>query len=392
MKKGIIVALVALLCFSVFASGAQEATTSTKAVAKVALVMQKGGLGDLGFNDSAYAGLVACQEKYGIEINAVECTDSSQGQEIFRSLCDEGYQLILNLEAGISGDMYHVALDYPEVYFCAVGRQLRINPVDGITTRPENVIESYITLNEHSFLAGIVAAFVATDGNQIVEGIGRNNGTCNIGVLFGADSVGFYQYGDGFRQGVYFLNPDANVYIDYSVGFSDTANAQVIATNMIKNMNCDVIWTCCGTAGLGGLEATKLNNVYGIGVDTNQDALQPGNIVTSAVRDNESLVEYYVGKFVEDGKLSQTEPDTFNLSNGGVDITDMSTIAQYVTNTEKFEELKSIISQAREWIKEGKIEIFDARLASIEQNGLRLDEWMQTSGKFVTYAELSAQN
>lgn len=390
MKKAfMIIALIALVCFSVMAAGTQEKATTASNVKKVALVMQKGGLGDLGFNDSAYAGLVSSKEMYGIEFNAVECTDSSQGQEIFRSLCDDGYQLILNLEAGISGDMYHVALDYPEVYFCAIGRQLRINAVDGITTRPANVIESYITLNEHSFLAGIVAAFVATDGNQLVEGIGRDNGSCNIGVLFGADSVGFYQYGDGFRQGVYFLNPEANVYIDYAVGFSDTANAQVIATNMIKNMGCDVIWTCCGTAGLGGLEATRLNNVYGIGVDTDQDGLHPGNIVTSAVRDNKSLVEFYVGEFVKNGKLSQDKPDEFNLSNGGVDITDMSTIEKYVTNKAKFEELKSIIAKARQWVAEGKIVIFDARLASIEQNGLRLEGWMEKSGQFVTYADLS---
>ncbi|QTQ12985.1 BMP family ABC transporter substrate-binding protein [Treponema parvum] len=389
MKKVVvIVTLVSLVCASVFSKGEQE-IASTARIKKVALVMQKGGLGDLGFNDSAYSGLVYCKTQYGIEINAVECTDSSQGQEIFRSLCEEGYHLILNLEAGISGDMYHVAMDYPEIYFCAIGRQLRINAVDGVKVRPVNVIESYITLNEHSFLAGIVAAYVATDGNEIVSGVGRNNGNCNIGVLFGADSVGFYQYGDGFRQGVYFLNPNANVYIDYSVGFSDTANAQVIATNMIKNMGCDVIWTCCGTAGLGGLEATRLNNVYGIGVDTNQDSLQPGHIITSAVRDNKSLVEYYVSEFLKKGKLEQTKPDVFNLSNGGVNITDMSVIGKYVTEAAKFEELKSIVTKARQWISEGKIIIFDARLASIEQNGLRLDEWMKTSGKFVTYAHLS---
>ena len=51
-------------------------------------------------------------------------------------------------------------------------------------------------------------------------------------------------------RGALFYNPDAKVYIDYTVGFSDTANAQSIAQNMINNMGCDVIWTCCGTAGL----------------------------------------------------------------------------------------------------------------------------------------------
>lgn len=354
---------------------------------KIAMIMQQGGLGDQGFNDTAYAGLMTCKDKYGLDVNAVECTDTTQGETLIRELCEAGYGLIINLEAGISGNMYTVALDYPDIYFVVVGRQLRINAVDGFTETPKNVIESYITLNEHSFLAGVVAAYAATDGNTLVEGVGQHEG-CNIGILFGAESVGFYQYGDGFRQGALFYNPDAKIYIDYTVGFSDTANAQNIAQNMINNMGCDVIWTCCGTAGLGGLEACRLNNAFGIGVDSNQDEVEPGYILTSAVRDNTSLMEFYIGKYLE-GDLAQTEPDVFNLSNGGVDITDMSVIAQYVTDKDKLEELKGIIEQCRKWIADGTITVFDARMASIENDGQRLDDWLKIDGNNKTYAELN---
>ena len=369
-------------------TGADAAQTEEITVnKKVALILQQGGLGDQGFNDTAYAGLMECKDRYGLDINYVECTDATQGETLIRELCEAGYGMVINLEASISGNMYNVALDYPEIYFIAVGRQLRINPVDGFTETPANVIESYIKLNEHSFLAGVAAAFVATEGNNIVDGLGGKDG-CNIGVLFGADSVGFYQYGDGFRQGALFYNPDAQVYMDFTVGFSDTANAKNIAENMIKNMNCDVIWTCCGTAGLGGLEAVHLNNAYGIGVDSNQDEVQPGNILTSAIRDNTALIEFYVDKYLR-GDLAQTEPDVFNLANGGVNITDMSTIARYVTNEEKFEELKTLLDQCRTWIADGTIEVFDARMASIEADGQRLDDWMATSGKFISYSQLS---
>ena len=354
---------------------------------KIAMIMQQGGLGDQGFNDTAYAGLMTCKDKYGLDVNAVECTDTTQGETLIRELCEAGYGLIINLEAGISGNMYTVALDYPNIYFVVVGRQLRINAVDGFTETPKNVIESYITLNEHSFLAVVVAAYAATDGNTLVEGVGQHEG-CNIGILFGAESVGFYQYGDGFRQGALFYNPDAKVYIDYTVGFSDTANAQNIAQNMINNMGCDVIWTCCGTAGLGGLEACRLNNAFGIGVDSNQDEVEPGYILTSAVRDNTSLMEFYIGKYLE-GNLAQTEPDVFNLSNGGVDITDMSVIAKYVTDKDKLEELKGIIEQCRKWIADGTITVFDARMASIENDGQRLDDWLKIDGNNKTYAELN---
>lgn len=118
---------------------------------KVALILQAGGLGDQGFNDTAYAGLVECKDQYGLDINYVECADATQGETLIRELCEAGYGLVINLEASISANMYHVALDYPEIEFVAVGRQLRINAVDGITETPANVYESYITLEEPIF-------------------------------------------------------------------------------------------------------------------------------------------------------------------------------------------------------------------------------------------------
>ena len=223
MKKllAVLLALVMLVSLAACADNTDKDNPSSDAPAnsdnpsmkanvnkKIAMIMQQGGLGDQGFNDTAYAGLMTCKEKYDLDVNAVECTDTTQGETLIRELCEAGYGLIINLEAGISGNMYTVARDYPDIYFVVVGRQLRINAVDGFTETPKNVIESYITLNEHSFLAGVVAAFAATDGNTLVEGVGQHEG-CNIGILFGAESVGFYQYGDGFRQGALFYNPDA---------------------------------------------------------------------------------------------------------------------------------------------------------------------------------------
>ena len=405
LKKAAAVLLTGTLAVSLWAcgsSGSENADTKTSVASdaeggasdaeasevnpKIALIMQQGGLGDQGFNDTAYEGMVQCEEKYGIEFNAVECTDITQGDTLIRELCDTGYGMIINLEASISDNMYSIAQDYPDVYFIAVGRQLKYNPVEGFTETPDNVIESYVSLNEHSFLAGVIAAFAATDGNTLVDGVAQHEG-CNIGILFGSESVGFYQYGDGFRQGALFYNPDANVYVDYTVGFSDTANAQTIAENMIDNMGCDVIWTCCGTAGLGGLQACRLSNAFGIGVDSNQDDVEPGYIITSAIRDNSSMMEYYVSKYLE-GDLEQDEPDVFNLTNGGVNVTDMSVFKEYVTDEAKFEELQQLIEKCRGWIADGTIEVFDARMASVENDGQRLEDWMETSGKFVTLEEL----
>ena len=99
--------------------------------------------------------------------------------------------------------MYAVSQDYPEIYFVAVGRQLQYNPVEGFEETPDNVLESYVTLNEHSFLAGVAAAFAATDGNTLIDGVRQKEG-CKIGIHFVSESVGLNQYGDGFIQGALF--------------------------------------------------------------------------------------------------------------------------------------------------------------------------------------------
>ena len=67
----------------------------------------------------------------------------------------------------------------------------------------------------------------------------------------------------------------------------------------------------------------------------------------------------------------------------------MSVIAKYVTDKDKLEELKGIIEQCRKWIADGTITVFDARMASIENDGQRLDDWLKIDGNNKTYAELN---
>lgn len=127
MKKllAVLLALVMLVSLAACADNTDKDNPSSDAPAnsdnpsmkanvnkKIAMIMQQGGLGDQGFNDTAYAGLMTCKEKYDLDVNAVECTDTTQGETLIRELCEAGYGLIINLEAGISGNMYTVARDY----------------------------------------------------------------------------------------------------------------------------------------------------------------------------------------------------------------------------------------------------------------------------------------
>ena len=346
------------------ADSAKKVTDPTDKSKQIAVVLVQGGLGDKGYNDDAKKGLDSLRKELGMESVMVEPADLAQGETYLRQLGDEGYGAIVSLEYGIKDAMYKVAAEYPKTIFVIFGKYAANKGLK----LSDNVVEIELRLAEHSYLAGIVASFLATDGNEIVKGVGARKGA-NIGMICAIESLGFYRYHDGFMQGARDYNPECNVYTDYNGGFTDTQNVKTIAENMIKNKNCDVVFTCCGTAGLGGLQAARINKAFAIGVDSNQDYLEPGTVVTSAMRRTDlSLIA--IGQQLLDGTLKGSA-FVCNVENRMLDITDMSTIAKYVTNPKKFAELKSIIEKARKDIASGKIKVIDAA------NGVRYEDYIK---------------
>jgi basic membrane protein A len=331
---------------------------------QMAVVLVQGGLGDKGYNDDAKKGLDVLKKDFGMESVMVEPADLAQGETYLRQLGDSGYGAIVSLEYGIKDAMYKVAAEYPKTIFVIFGKYAANQGLK----LSDNVVEIELRFAEHSYLAGLAAAFVATDGNEIVKGVGTRKGA-NIGMICATESLGFYRYHDGFMQGAKSYNPDCNVYTDYNGGFTDTQNVKTIAENMIKNKDCDVIWTCCGTAGLGGLQAARINKAFGIGVDSNQDYLEPGTILTSVMRKTDlSIIE--LGKRLLNGTLKGSV-FVCNVANRMLDISDMSTIAKYVTNQKKFAELVALIDKARQDIASGKIKVIDAA------DGVRYEDYLK---------------
>ena len=329
---------------------------------RIGIILAQGGLGDLGYNDDAKKGADQAVEEYGIEYTLVDPTDLTQGETYARQLAEEGYDAVFSLEFSFKDAIRTVAAEYPDTLFVVQGVY-----TDSIEP-PENMVVEVYYNNQSNFLAGVCAAYLATDGNSIVEGLGTNPGWA-VGMIMGTESAGFYRNADAFMAGAKFYNPDCDVMLDFTCGFTDTSNCKNIATNMVQN-GADVIYTCTGAAGLGGLEACKELNVYGIGVDADQDYLQPGIIVTSVIRSTARTVMEIAEKLT-DGTLKGSEiVDT--VGNGGVGLTDMSTISEYVTDEENFEELKEIIANVIEGIEDGSIVAYD-----YYETG-RYTEWLET--------------
>lgn len=376
MKKLLAIVLVLVLSFALVACGESGGGGGDEKVWKLGVILSQGGLGDLGYNDLAQEGCIEAAKTYGIEYTLVDPVDLTQGETYARQLAEEGYDAILSLEYSFKDTIRTVAGDYPNVIFVVQGKY-----TDGVELPENMVIEDYYN-NQSNFLAGVVASFLATDGNGIVSGVGEQNGAV-IGMIMGTESAGFQRNSDAFKCGAEFYNPDCKVLLDFTCGFSDTSNCKNITTNMIQN-GADVVYTCTGAAGLGGLEACSENKIYGIGVDANQDYLQPGIIVTSVMKHTDKTVLMVAERLVNGTLRGSSIIDT--VYNGGVGLTDMETIAKYVTNKDKFEELKQLVADCIAGIEAGTIIAFDTYDPA--NAGVRYADYKAAQGdNLLTYAK-----
>lgn len=315
---------------------------------KVALICNVGGLGDKSFNDSGYAGLVKAAEELGTEYTIVEPEDVSQGETYLRQFAEAGYGAVITLEYSHADYLKDMPNEYPDTVFVATDQEVE-------NDKALSIIFDY---HQSSYLAGYAAALIASGDYPIIEGRAEN-GSHTIGVICALESDGFHNFTEAYTQGAVAADPDVKVLYDWSVGFTDTQLSKQVAQNMIENENADVIFQVCGTAGLGVIQGCYEGNVYAIGVDSDQDYIQPGYVLTSVIKGVDVAV-YEVCKRLKEGTL---EGGVLSLPLGnGTSITDMSTIAEHVTDQELFEQFKAKIEEQRQAILNGDIEVVHGAL------------------------------
>ena len=285
-----------------------EAPATTEAPAgivaadvKVGLVLT-GALGDQSVNDQAYAGLMYCQENYGVQVKAVECTDASMYAEAAQMFCEEGYDLVVfnafNQEEALST----VAPAYPDVNF-----MLLDTVVDDIS----NVACFTYATHEVSFLAGVLAARKSTTGV--------------VGFIGGMEIPTIQKYQKGFEEGVAYVNPADTVIAKYvgndNNAWSDPATAKSLTLDEIAN-GADVCFHAAGGSGLGLIEACNEKGVYSIGVNIDQSHLAPDTVLTSALTRGDVAIELFVKSYLDGAVL--TGHTTLNCANGGVGLVESS--------------------------------------------------------------------
>ncbi|MFN8176985.1 MAG: BMP family ABC transporter substrate-binding protein [bacterium] len=249
---------------------------------RVGVVFDVGGKGDRSFNDSAYEGLRRAAARLPIEVSDFEPGADVDREVGLRKLASRGYDLVIGIGFLFTDAIRTVAKDHPEVHFALVDGRIEDLP---------NVASLVFREQEGSFLVGALAALTSKTGT--------------VGFVGGMDVPLIHKFEAGYRAGVAHVRPATKVLVGYAgvrpEAFSDPVRGKEIALSQIAQ-GADVVFHASGVTGLGVIEAAKERGVYAIGVDSNQDGVAPGTVLTSMIKRVDVAVERaieegYAGRF-----------------------------------------------------------------------------------------------
>jgi basic membrane protein A len=306
----------------------------------VAMITSQGGLGDRSYNDSGYEGLMKAKDELGVSVKVIESEDPvGEAEQLLRTAAESGFDLVITLEYSHFDPLARVAPDYPDTLFAIVN----------IGVEGDNVVSVLFKEHEGSFLAGALAAMVTT-----MEGNDKVNPEPIIGAIGGTQSPGIDVFIVGYEEGAQYINPDVEVLTAYSNSFGDPAKGRELALAMY-DQGADIVFQIAGGTGEGIFQAAEETNHYAIGVDSDQDYIKPGYILTSMLKRVDVAVYDLISKLV-DGSLKGGESIFYGLAENGVGLSPMTHTKDQLPSEflETVEELKAKIIS-------GEIRVTDIR-------------------------------
>ena len=348
MNKRFLAVLAVLLIGSILftacgSSETEEAAADEAAEAEfTCALITPNPLGDRSFIDSSARGIEQANEELPVACDIIETNGVSEHEAAMRGAIAEGYDLVMGL--AIDDELFAaLAEEFPEQKFSAPSEVY-------LEDLPDNLISYQIEVHESSFLAGLVAGSM-TDSKV-------------LGVVNGGDSPSMNQFTYGFEQGVYEVCPDCEVLVSY-LGFDFSNPTLGLETALAQyEGGADIVYQVAGRSGEGVLEAAAQVGKYAIGVDSNQDYIQPGSVITSVIKrvdqttfdSIKSVVDgsYVGGSFIVKGMadgfsgLSWDEGSTAFEENGPEDM------------VAKLEDTKTLVEEYRAKILAGEYTVCDA--------------------------------
>ncbi len=228
-----------------------------------AIIYDLGGKFDKSFNEAAFNGAEKFKQESGVSYAEFEISNDAQREQALRRFAKEGKNPIVMAGFSWAAALEKVAAEYPDTSFAII---------DMVVDKP-NVRSVVFKEQEGSYLVGVMAAMASKSGK--------------VGFVGGMDIPLIHKFACGYVGGVKSVSGDATVFEAMTgsdpSAWNDPVKGGEIAKSQI-DQGADVVYHAAGGTGVGVLQAAADAGVLGIGVDSNQNGLQPGHVLTSMLK------------------------------------------------------------------------------------------------------------
>lgn len=268
------------------------------------LLIGVSGLGDQSFNDMTYAGMIKVKQEFDLQLILEDSEKSDTGFRLsMQRLIDKGASIIVANGFYLKDLVQKYATRYPDRYFILQDAELPDLP---------NVASIIYSVQEGSFMVGALAGMMTQTGK--------------VGFLGGVDIPIMHVFLEGYRQGVLYSNPKVEIREEFVTQAPDFSGFRQPSVGHERAMaafgaGIDILYVAAGLTGNGALQAAEDSNRYAIGVDSDQDHLAPGHVLTSMMKRLDNATYSEVSKIIT-GKFTHGVK-TYGLRENGVGMSEM---------------------------------------------------------------------
>jgi basic membrane protein A and related proteins len=267
-------------------------SAAAAASAEPAVIYDMGGKFDKSFNQAGYDGAERWKKDTGRPYLEFEIANAAQREQAQRRMAERGAAPIVSIGFSQGSSLEKVAREFPAVPFAIIDSVIKLPNVESIVFKEQ----------EGSFLVGMMAAMASRTGK--------------VGFVGGMDIPLIRRFECGYEQGAKYANPkvelSANMTGTTPAAWNDPARGGELAKSQFAK-GVDVVFAAAGGTGVGVYQAAKDAGKLAIGVDSNQNHLHPGTMLTSMVKRVDVAV-YNAFKGTKGGTVN-----VLGLKEGGVD-------------------------------------------------------------------------
>jgi basic membrane protein A len=347
MKKNLLFSLTVLMVASLVLSacGAAPATQATEAPAAepqfTCALITPNPLGDRSFIDASARGITKANAELPVKCDIIETNGVAEHETALRGAIAQNYDLVLGL--AMDTEMFiNLAKEFPDQKFASPSEIF-------LDALPENMVAYQIDVHESSFLVGLI--------------VGSLTQTKTVGAVVGGDAPGLNQFFYGYKQGVLEVCPDCQVLVSY-LGFDFSNPTLGLETALGQyDQGADIIYQVAGRSGEGVLEAAAQRDLFAIGVDSNQDDIQPGHVIVSSLKKVESTTFDPIQMLVDGSFQGGFQRRGLKEGFAGLSWDEGSTTFEQqgpAEMTAKIPEIKALVEEYRAKILSGEYKVCDA--------------------------------